>query len=330
MNPFSKVCLKFLFLFLTAFSLETASAAPKLLDRTVVTVNSEAILESDIDKFQEKLKSKSFQELFGGIDPKAMESRDAVLQMLVEERLVNQQVKKLELQATEQEVDGQIRAILKRNEISPAQLAERLKQLGTTMAEYKEGIRRQLERKNLIDREIRPSLEITEEQLRHYYQRNARPEDVENQYKIAHILFAPRAKGPAAWVDTENRAKKVWADVSKKPEDFARFVKEFSDDSSTVETDGLLGLFPLSSLAKEFRLAVMKTKVQEVSAPIKMADGFHILKVLEVSAPDFASIPKEKKEMIRNQMAGEEVEKKMTLWIERKKRESNIRRIGEK
>jgi peptidyl-prolyl cis-trans isomerase SurA len=305
-----------------------AFAAPRLIDRTVVTVNSEAILESDVDKFQKKLQSKSFQELFGGIAPDVTKNRDSVLQLLVEEKLINQQVKKLELQATDQEVDGQIRSILKRNDISMAQLTERLKQLGTTMAEYKDGIRRQIERKNLLDREIRPTLEVTEEQLRHFYARNAGTEGSESQFKIAHILVSPKSKSSAEWDTAHARAKKIHGEVSSKPEEFAKYVKEYSDDSETVESEGVLGFFNPSSLAKEFRTAVVKTPPGRVTAPIKMADGYHILKVLETATTDFGSVSKEKKEAMRQQMVSEELEKKMALWIERKKREANIQRAG--
>src|SRR5205823_6178928 len=103
---------------------------------------------------------------------KVLSNKDAIVQLLVEEKLINQQVKKLDLGASDQEVDGQIRAIEKRNGIGQSQLLERLKQLGTTLSEYREGIRRQIERRNLIDREIKPSLEISDEQLRHFYLRN--------------------------------------------------------------------------------------------------------------------------------------------------------------
>ena len=122
-------------------------AATRIIDRTLVVVNDDVILESDVDKFAQKIKSKSFQELFGGVNEKMLKDPEAVLQLLVEEKLINQQVKKLELQASDQEVDGQITAITKRNGISKDQLMSRLKQLGTSLDEYRDGIRRQIEKK---------------------------------------------------------------------------------------------------------------------------------------------------------------------------------------
>ena len=300
----------------------------KVVDRIVATVNDEAILESDVTTFMRKLKSKSFQELFGGIDERAVKDRETALQLLIDEKIINQQVKKLDLQVTDQEVDGKVREISRRNGITPAQLAERLKQLGTPMADYREGISRQIERKNLMEREIRPNMEVTEEQLRHFYMRNKGSGAVETEYKIAHILIENKARGGISGAE---RARRVAEEAAANPGNFENLVKEYSDDTGTAGTGGLLGYYSVSQLAKEFREAVPKTPVWKVTAPIKTAAGYHIIKVLETrSASDFASLPKDRKEMLRNQIIGEEVEKRMTLWLERKKQEAHVRRFTEK
>lgn len=320
MKHFSRIFLSALF----ALTLTPQAFAAHTIDKTIVSVNDEIILESDIDKFMEKMKSKSYQELFGGVDPRATKDRESALQLLVEEKIINQQVKKLELQVNDQEVDGQIRAIVKRNGITTAQLEERLKQLGTSMHDYKDGIRRQLERKNLMDREIKPSFEVTEEQLKHYYMRNSKPTDQQMEYKIAHIMLA---KKPGK-VSVEERAKQVYAEVQKSPDDFGKLAKEYSDDASTAGSDGVLGYFGTNSLSKEFRQAVLHTPVGQITKPIKTSSGIHIIRVLESKTSDFASMPKERKEMLRTQMISEELEKKMSLWIERKKSEANIKRFN--
>ena len=98
-------------LFVFSFVGSVLFATTKIIDRTLVLINDEPILESDVSAFQKRLKSKSFQELFGGIPNNVIDNRDAALQLLIEERLVNQQVKKLELNASDQEVEAQIKSI---------------------------------------------------------------------------------------------------------------------------------------------------------------------------------------------------------------------------
>lgn len=291
----------------------------KTVDKTVVSINSDIILESDIDRFQKKLQSKAFQELFGGVDPAAIKDKNIALQLLVEETIVDQQVKRLELKASDQEVDAQIKSIMKRNGISESQLSERLKQLGTNMGEYKDGLRRQIERRNLIDREIKPSLEVTDEQLRHFYLRQTQGSSKDLQYHLAHIL-----------VGSPEKATTLYRSLKGSPEKFEEIAKISSEDSATAPIGGDLGFLSLSSLSSELKRVVPKLGLGGVSAPIKTAGGFHILKLLETRASDFSSLSKEKKEALRNQMINSEVEKKMLLWLERKKAEAHIVRMGEK
>ena len=304
----------------------SASGLSRVVDKTIVSINNDIILESDIEAFQKKLQSKSFLELFGGIDPKTLRDKNAALQLLVEEKIVDQQVKRLDLQANEQEVDAQIKSILKRNGITQDQLQDRLKQLGTSLSEYKQGIRRQIERRNLIDREIKPSLEVSEEQLRHFYLRQAQGDGQDLQYHIAHILFSKEKSGLA---NAEKRATSVFADLQKNPDGFENTAKEFSDDSASAASGGDLGFLALSTLSPELKQAVPKLALGAISKPVKTSGGYHILKVLESRASDFSSLPKEKKEAIRNQMINSEVEKKMLLWLERKKAEAHIVRLGD-
>ncbi len=302
----------FLFLFLGA-----GVCFSKTIDKTVVSINNDVILESDIDRFQKKLQSKAFQELFGGVDPKALKDRNTVLQLLVEETLVDQQVKRLELQAGDQEVEAQIRSITKRNGITTGQLSERLRQLGTNMEEYKTGIKRQIERRNLIDREIKPSLEVTEEQLRHFYLRQGASSGADMQYHLAHIV-----------VGDKNKSQALYSLLKENPGSFETLAKESSEDSASASSGGDLGFLSLSSLSAELKKAVLGLREGAFSSPIKTSSGYHIVKLIETRSSDFSTLSKEKKEALRAQMINSEVEKKMILWLERKKSEAHIVRMG--
>ncbi len=302
------------------------AGARALIDRTLVTVNDEVVLESDIVEFQKKLHSKSFQELFGGVRQDVLTDTQKTLRLLIEEKIIDQQVRRLELRATDPEIDAQIRSILKRNGISTAQLTERLKQLGTTLTEYRDGIRRQVERKNLLDREIRPTLEVSEEQVRHFYLRLSQNSTPEREFKIAHILIdVPKANLKAA----ESKAKALFDSLQKSPEKFESLAQTESTDSSTAAVGGALGSFTTSALAKEFRDIIPKVPSGHVAPPIRTAAGIHLIKVLDVKISDFSSLSKDKKDSLRNRLLEEEMDRKMQLWLERKRTESYIRFSGE-
>ncbi len=311
------------FLLIVCLVAPESLAKRQILDKSVITVNDDIILESDIESFRQKAKSKNFQELFGGLDPKKLESRDAILQLLIEEKIIDQQVKKLELAASEQEVDRHIRTITERNGISQAQLKARLKDLGTSFQEYKDGIRRQLERRNLVEREIKPMMEVSDEELRHFAQRNSNAKEAGQRYHLAHILITTKGKAG------QERANKLLGMATGKPEEFANLAKESSDDQSTAATGGDLGSFSTDSMAKEFREAAHKTPAGTVYPKlVKTAGGLHIVKVLKSESLSFADLPEDKKTELRNQLMSQELEKKMALWLERKRNEAHIRKSG--
>jgi parvulin-like peptidyl-prolyl isomerase len=178
------------------------------------------------------------------------------------------------------------------------------------MAEYRDGLRRQIERRNLIDREIKPSLEVTEDQLRHFYARQNKENSKDIQYHLAHIVVGNHAEAMALY----NQLKTT-------PERFEELAKTSGGD---------LGFLSTSSLSAELKKAVPKMAVGTFSAPLKTSGGYHILKLIDTRTSDFGSLPKEKKEALRNMMVNSEVEKKMLLWLERKRSEAHIVRMGEK
>lgn len=304
--------------------LAAAPAWAKVVDRVVATVNDDIILQSDVDNFLAKSKSKSFQEMYAGVDQALFKDAKGVLTFLIEERLLDQQVRRLDLTVSDAEVSSQIRTIARRNRITEAQLLERLRQLGTDINDYKAGIKRQLERRGLIDREIKPQLAVSDEQVRHFYERSQK-ESAGNdaEFKLAAIFIASKGDRKKA----EARAKAVAEKARQEPEKFGQLAKETSDDPSSAEADGLLGEFNLASLAPEFRITAPKLKVNEVSQPIGTERGFFVLKLLGVKTGSYDKLSREQREQIRMEMLSKEVDRKMELWLDRKKQEAHIRLV---
>jgi peptidyl-prolyl cis-trans isomerase SurA len=301
-----------------------APCAGKVVDRILATVNDDIILQSDVERFLEKSKSKSFQEMYAGVDPAIFRDARSALQFLIEERLVDQQVKRLDLTVSDAEVSSQIRSIARRNRITENQLLERLRQLGTDIADYRAGIKRQLERRGLIDREIKPQLTVSDEQVRHFYERKQRESfGNDTEYKIAAIFVAAKPDRKKA----EARARAIAEKARKEPEQFGTLARETSDDPATAKSDGLLGEFDLASLAPEFRVVAPKLKVGEVSQPIGTERGFFILKLLAVKTGTFDKLSREQREALRMELLGQEIERKMALWLDRKKQEAHIRLV---
>jgi peptidylprolyl isomerase len=105
---------------------------------------------------------------------------------------------------------------------------------------------------------------------------------VPRQFRIAQI-FVSLANG--ADKDAEEKARKKLAELQgklKQPKaDFAAVAKEGSDQQDTAERGGELGWVPETQIRPEIKTQVMGLANGAVTEPIKLDDGWHIIKLLE-------------------------------------------------
>lgn len=101
------------------------------------------------------------------------------------------------------------------------------------------------------------------------------------EVKAAHILInvgpdAPPRDTLAAWqkiISIRERAVNG--------EDFGALAKEFSEDPSAKQNEGMLGYFTALKMVYQFEDAAYKTKVNEISQPVRTRFGYHLIKVYD-------------------------------------------------
>lgn len=115
----------------------------------------------------------------------------------------------------------------------------------------------------LIEKAGLKEVKATEKEMKEYYA-NLKPE-----IKARHIL-----------VDSEEKAKEVKSklDGGAKFEDLA---KENSTDPGSKDNGGDLGWFGAGAMVAEFENAAYALKVNEISAPVKTENGWHIIQVTD-------------------------------------------------
>lgn len=107
----------------------------------------------------------------------------------------------------------------------------------------------------------------------------APPESIAAQ----HVLVAWKgAKNAPASVtrskaDAKKRAEEVVA-KAKAGADFTALVAEYTDDEATKGRQGNLGKFTKAKMTPAFADAAFALKVDEVSAPVETAYGYHVIK----------------------------------------------------
>src|SRR5690606_11315602 len=136
-----------------------------------------------------------------------LKDQKALLNFLIDEKTIDSEVKKKGLEVTIERVEQEIQRVARDNGLSRTQFKEALARQGIGMAEYQSFVKKGLERKALVDREVNSKIRISDEDVAAYYLANKGPGKAQvYEYTIAHILFSPKNGGASA---AQNRAQEA-------------------------------------------------------------------------------------------------------------------------
>lgn len=80
--------------------------------------------------------------------------------------------------------------------------------------------------------------------------------------------------------------------------DFAALAQSQSDDAASAQRGGDLGFLPESQIQPDIRSALSSLSKGGVSDPIRLSDGWHLVKVLEVKEPYTATLEEVKGSLV--------------------------------
>ncbi|HUS64215.1 MAG TPA: SurA N-terminal domain-containing protein [Kofleriaceae bacterium] len=149
-----------------------AAAAPAWtpVDRVAAVVNDSAILASDVGRrvAQYKAAVKTPPE-----PDKAAQQDEAIhsaaVRDLCDEMLLAQEAARLRIEAPDAEIDMAVEQVKQQNKFDDAALARALAANGITLQIYRDELRRQITRLRVIDRVIRPKVDVSEKAVRDLY-----------------------------------------------------------------------------------------------------------------------------------------------------------------
>jgi peptidyl-prolyl cis-trans isomerase NIMA-interacting 1 len=107
----------------------------------------------------------------------------------------------------------------------------------------------------------------------------AKPEWITAQHVL--VAYKGAKNAPATVKRSKDEAKKRAEEVATKAkagEDFTALVKEYSDDTATLDRLGSVGKFKPENMTKPFSDAAFALKVDGTSDPVETQFGFHIIR----------------------------------------------------
>jgi peptidyl-prolyl cis-trans isomerase SurA len=311
---------------LAVFSAASITHA-KPVDKIVAIVNDQLITLSDVEKFKKKLQTGGLVDdaLLKLTDTQALlKDKKALLDELVDEKLIDSEVKRKNMEVTIERVEQEIRSIAQNNNISRVQLTTALSAKGVNLSQYQDFIKTSLERQGLIEKEVTSKIRISDEDISSYYLAKKGPSASQTfEYTLSHILLNPKnAGGDEA---AKKRAETV-EEKLKSGQAFEKLAEQYSEDGNFTK-GGALGTFNASEMSKELEQAVRKIGAGEFTGVVKTAQGYQIFKV---NKKTLISDPKleEEKENIRRTLYADAFKHQFRLWLNQRRDEAFIRING--
>lgn len=301
----------FFMVFLGVFFISKPSISGEVIDGVAAIVNGDVITLSE-------LKEESI-----GINKTPGEplTQDQVLENLIEEKLLEQEAKKLGVHVTEKDVDAAIAGVKTKLNLTDEQLTEALKKQNLTPQTFREQWRKQLLANRLMGTQVQGQIAVTEDEIKKYYEENNGKLESTSQVRIAHILI------PVSSPDDEEKAQKLASEVAKlakSGKDFGELAKEYSKDPSSAQKGGDLGYFKKGELAEQLQKAVEDTPPGEIVGPVKSLEGYHIIKVIDKKKLETTALDKSKEDEIRETLYQQKVENAIKTWLEDVKKTAYI------
>ncbi len=297
--------------FLVLGMLFCSSALAETVDKIVANVNGDIILYSEL-----KNRIKSLEKDNPDIrtdDPATQKGvEQEVLRLIIRERLTEQEVKRLKINVSDKDVESAVENIKRENQLTDSQFEYMLQQEGQTLAQFKEGMKKRLERNRLLDRVLKSRTIIMDDQVDAFLKSDAVPG--RERRRLA-VLFIPVTdRDPAKVSAAEKQARDIHARL-KSGDDFARSVREHSKGPA-VQDGGDIGYMDSVELAKPIEAATRNLRVGEITEVIKTPGGFYVFKVLDLQRESAAPDDLDSREKARRLLLQKELDRKFAEWIE--------------
>ena len=151
---------------------------------------------------------------------------------------------------------------------------------GEEAVNYEVSEKRQLRFLLLDQGAIFDGINLTDNDLRQYYEANLSQYQTPGQIRAQHILLRVNEDEGDTDESVEAQAAEL-AEQARSGEDFAELARLHSDDEGTAEQGGDLGLFGRGRMVPEFEAVAFTLNAGDISDPVKSSFGYHVINVNE-------------------------------------------------
>ena len=254
-----------------------ARAAERLIDGIAAQVGSDVVLISEVTRVTGPMEEQ--MRAAGATDGDVDMVRSDMLERLIERRLVEQVVRRMELEATDDEIDMAIEGIAKENGLTLDQLRESLESHDVPWEDYREKIRGEIQRSKILNGMVRSKVAVDEQQVRDLYARRySSQRKGGNEMHLRHLVSAGGDEGSRSMEEACQNVRSARARIEG-GEGFDALAREMSD--TNARTGGDVGWVHEDDIAPWMADAVSGLPVGGLSGVIEMPFGCNLFQVVE-------------------------------------------------
>lgn len=203
-----------------------------------------------------------------------------ILEGMINEELLYQVAQEQDISASESEVEEQIQQY--KGQYGEEGFASALANAGMNEDQLRSEISRSLTIQKLLEEEVTSGIDVTDEEVREFYEENTQMFEESQSVKASHILIDTReAETEEAKEEARARAEELLEELEDGA-DFAELAREHSEGPS-AQNGGSLPQFSRGEMVPSFEEAAFALEAGEISDVVETRFGFHIIKVEEKS-----------------------------------------------
>jgi peptidyl-prolyl cis-trans isomerase SurA len=266
--------------FVLALSCAAFAAEVVVVEQIVAKVNGDIITVSDLNRARrsilEEMKARKVSQ--AEIDMTMVTAEKNILRDKIDSLLLASKGKEMSIS-----VDGEISKyvadlMVKTKMANQEDLAKMItEQTGQTFEDWKSEMRNNMITQRVVRQEVSGKINIKKEEVAKYFEEHKGEFIREEEIYLREILLSSEGKSPAEVAGLEKKAKDLVARL-RKNEKFSALVREFSD-SQTRNDEGDIGWMKKGMLNKQIEDLVFKGQKNFVTDPIKLPNGWLILRV---------------------------------------------------
>jgi peptidyl-prolyl cis-trans isomerase SurA len=303
--------LSFLIL-LASLWLEPVFAA-EVCNRLVAVVNNDVITLYELNNRMKEMTGVPVEELMQKNEAMYREARQKILELLIDEKIAQAKIKELRIQVSDKQVDNFIEKMKRDNQLTQEDLVAGLEKEGLSYEKYRERIRMDIERAQLIEYEVRSKIIIRDEAIQKYYEEHKGTFGVAEKVHLAGIfLMRKNVKSEEEMRELYRKAQDISAKL-KAGADFGQMAGTYSEGPGAKQ-GGDLGQFTVEHLEAGLKSVVEALPEGGVSDPLVRPNGIQIIKVVKKQTGKIRSL-EEMKEAIFEILYREEVNRRYQIWI---------------